>query len=305
MGKLKVKIAVLILLSSFCICHFVFAQDKIVGIVNNDIITQKDLNDFLNFMRMQLSEEYSGKELETKIQDMKLDLINKLIDDRLILQEAKRYKVIVDESRVKARLDEIRRHYRTDAEFQNSLRQQGLVLSDLEKKIREQFLMFNMIEYKIRSKVTVTPLEVTEFYQKNEKEFDLGEERFFSSMNTEEEIVAKKAFGDLKKGEPFDSVANKYGMPLNELVASRSGKLRKEIEETIFKLMPQEISEPVKIYDSYYIFKLDSITPPRKLTLDEAKEQIFSYLQNSKMESELSTWLAELRKHSYIKLVQD
>jgi len=42
----------------FAFCFFTFAltcfaQDKIIAIVNKDIITQKDLNDFINFMRVQ------------------------------------------------------------------------------------------------------------------------------------------------------------------------------------------------------------------------------------------------------------
>ena len=46
----------------FCLLFFgrpslVYAQDKIIAIVNNEVVTQKDLDDFLNFMRMQLSQE--------------------------------------------------------------------------------------------------------------------------------------------------------------------------------------------------------------------------------------------------------
>jgi hypothetical protein len=48
-----------------------YAQDKIVAIVNKDIITQKDLTDFINFARMQMLTEYKGEQLEAKIQAMK------------------------------------------------------------------------------------------------------------------------------------------------------------------------------------------------------------------------------------------
>ncbi len=67
-----------------------YAQDKIVAIVNEDVITKRDLDEFIVFTRIQLSREYQGRELETKLQSMKLDLLNKLIEDRLILQEAKK-----------------------------------------------------------------------------------------------------------------------------------------------------------------------------------------------------------------------
>jgi len=58
MGMVKNILVVLFLFSGIC-----FAQDKIVAVVNDEIITQKDLNDFVNFMRMQLSIELTGEQL--------------------------------------------------------------------------------------------------------------------------------------------------------------------------------------------------------------------------------------------------
>ncbi|MDO8488897.1 MAG: SurA N-terminal domain-containing protein, partial [Candidatus Omnitrophota bacterium] len=66
-----------------------WALDKVVAIVNNEIITQKDLNDFLNFMRLQYSRQLKGKALEEKIGTMKQDLLQRLIEDRLMLAQAK------------------------------------------------------------------------------------------------------------------------------------------------------------------------------------------------------------------------
>ena len=96
----------ILFLGLIAICHMsyaieLYAQDKIIAIVNSDVITQKDLNDFLNFMRMQLMTEYKGKELENKIQSMKLDLIDKLVEDRLILQQAKKNNIQIDEGRLR------------------------------------------------------------------------------------------------------------------------------------------------------------------------------------------------------------
>lgn len=294
------------------VCHLLFglnqlgyAQDKIIAIVNKDIITQKDLNDFSNYMRVQLSQEYSGKELESQLQAKKLDLINKLIEDRLILQEAKRYGVIVDENRIKARLDEMRRRYPTELDFQDSLRSQGLVQGDLEAKTRDQFLIFNMIEYKIRRNITVAPTEVTNFYENNIQEFRATEERNVTSLNTDDENIAQKAYQDLKTGKSLDSVINQYYLSSDNLISAREGELRKDIEEVIFKLNLGEFCKPLKINNGYYIFKLESITAPRQLSLSETRDNIYTYLFNKKIEEELSKWLAELKKRSYIKYVQD
>jgi len=289
----------------FGFCHSAYALDKIIAVVNNEIITQKDLNDFLNFLRVQLRQEYKGEQLESKIQAAKIDLLNKLIEDRLILQEAKKLGVIVDENRIRAKIDEIKRSYGSDVDFQKSLTQQGLVQADLETKIREQFLMFNMIEYKIRSKIAVNPTEVTNFFQNNQSEFSQGETREFESISIDNATLAQEIYKKLESGKGFEETAKEYSLVIDKLTVSRNDQLKKEIENMVFKLKPAEISEPLKLNEVYYIFRLINILPPRAQNLTEVRDKIYTYLYNKKMEEGMDKWIRELKDHSYIKLIHD
>ena len=280
-----------------------FAQDKIVAVVNKDIITQKDLNDFINFMRVQLSTQYQGKQLESKIQSMKLDLLDKLIEDRLILQEAKKDNIGIDPDRIKAKINEIKKHYGSDTEFQNAIAKQGLVQADIEEKIREQTLMYAVIDREIRSKIIIKPVEVTDFYQGNIKKFIFPEQREFESVTVDNESFANEVFDKLKSGQELEEVANRYSLAINKFSSLRDGQLRKDIEETVFKINVGQISAPVKIEDSYYIFKLNNIISPRQQNLSEVQEEIHAMLFNKKMQEALTKWLDELKRHSYIKIL--
>lgn len=280
-----------------------YAQDKIIAIVNNDIITQKDLNDFINFMRMQLSREYKGSELGKRIQSMKLDLQDRLIEDRLILQEAKKNDIKVDENRVKAKINEIKRRYPSDAEFQNDLAKQGLVQADIESKIREQLLMYNIVELKIRDKILVRPDEVTSFYNKNIKEFISSEERELEVFILESEDLANSFSYNLKSGQKSTDLATRYPFQVNNLQARKGGELRKDVEDVVFKLSIGEISKPIKIDDKYYIFKLNNKIASRQQTLPEVQDRIHAYLFEKKMQEELTKWLDELKQKSYIKIL--
>lgn len=307
MNKIKtigIQIICMIFLSLF-VQKNSFALDKIVAVVNNDIITQKDLNDFLNFTRMQLRQQYSGRELESKIQSMKVDLINRMIDDKLIIQEAKRYGVIVDEARIKSRLDEIKKQYPSDAVFQKSLKQQGLVPSDIENKIREQFLMFNAIAYFVKRKITVSPSEVTNFYNDNTDQFNLPEEREFDAYLVDDEVQAKEASLSLKSGASQEEIEKKYNLVPNRMNAFKVGEFKKEIEDAVFSIAEGKVSDPVFINSNYYIFKIIKINPPKQLPFSEAKEKVYDFLFNQKLEQELIKWIADIKKRSYIKLIQD
>ncbi|MCX5714002.1 MAG: peptidyl-prolyl cis-trans isomerase [Candidatus Omnitrophica bacterium] len=281
-----------------------YAQDKIAAVVNNEIITQKDMSDFANFMRMELQSQYKGEQLEKKIQDMRQDLLDKLIEDRLILQEAKREHLGVDPAKVKARIDDLRSHYPSDAQFQQALMQQGLVQADVESKIRDQVMMYNVIELKVKSGISVKPSEVTDFYNKNTPEFKSLEVRQVQMVKVADEAKAKALGQELLNGSTPDSLTEKYSIEIENIEVSQNKEFREEIENAVFKLNTGEFSVPVKVDDVFYILRLEKIAPPRQLKLSEVQENIYAYLSNTKMQVALVKWLDNLRKHSYIKITE-
>ncbi|MDD2680397.1 MAG: SurA N-terminal domain-containing protein [Candidatus Omnitrophica bacterium] len=279
-----------------------YAQDQIVAVVNNEVITQKDLSDFLNFMSMQLSRQYKGKALEDKIDSIKSDLLNRLIEDRLILQEAKKEKIMLDENRVKAKIGEIKKQYRSDAEFQAELMKQGLTQADIENKVREQFLMFSIVERQVRSKITVKPDEVTGFYEKNKNDFNSGEERELEAYSLENEDLAQSFAYNLKTGKKPEDLATRYPFTVNMLSVYKGEQLKSEIEEVVFKLGLNEVSKPVNIDGKFYVFRLVNISPPKEATLTQVQGKIHNFLFETKMQEEFTRWLDELKKRSYIKI---
>lgn len=287
----------------FGICEL-HAEDKIVAIVNCDVITQKDLDDFINFTRMQMSSSYNREEIENKIKTIKKDLLDKLIEDKIILQEAKKNNIKLDEARVKARIEELQKHYGSDANLQAALAGQGLVQADIESRIREQLLMYGIVNAKVRSKIVINPKEVTEFYEKNIEEFKFPIQLQIDSLTAKNADEARQIFLNLKSGKDPESLVNTDSVSLDRMNVIK-GQLRKDIEEVVFKLKEQGVSAPVKIGNKYYIFKLNRIVPPRQQNLTEIRDRLYTILFNQKMEEELTKWLDELKRHSYIKIFQN
>ncbi len=281
-----------------------FAQEKIIAIVNNDVITQKDLGDFENFMRAELSAEYTGEQLEKKIHSLKADLLNRLIEDRLIIFEAKKNNITVDENRITARLNDIRKHYASNLEFQESLKSQGMVEADLQSRIREQMLMYNVIENKVKSKIVISPSEAADFYQKNTKEFKVPKTWELEALAINDADLASKIYDKLKNGQKFSEAASEYSLSINTLSVTE-GQLKKDIGNIIAGLKPGGLSEPVKIENKYYIFKLNKYIPERPRSLSESLEDIYDFLYSKKIKEGMVNWLDDLKKNSYIKVLQD
>jgi len=285
--------------------YCLYAQDKVIVVVNNEIITQKDLTDFLNFIRLQYSHQLQGKALEEKINSMKLDLLQRLIEDRLILQQAKLDKVTMEPSRVTAKIDEIKKRYTSESDFEVDLAKQGLVRADLENKISEQMLMYNLVEQKVRSKIMIRPDEITSFYAQNKGQFLKPEERILTLFILQDEEIAKTVSYQLRLGTKLGELAAKYAFTTDRLSASAGQHLRPEIEDTVFKLGVGEVSNPVKIDTQYFIFKLDDIIGSQQLSPAQAQDRIQGYLFEKKLQEELAKWLDELKKQSYIKILEN
>jgi len=282
-----------------------YAQQKIVAIVNNDVITQRDLDEFINFMRLQLAKDYNEKQIESKIKTMKLDLLDKLIEDHLILQEASKEKTKIDESRIKAKIDEIKRHYRSEVEFEQDLYRQGLTQSDIEKKVREQLLMHNIIQSKIRSKIVIRPEEITAYYSSNVEQFITPERREVQTITCENADLAKTIALNLRAGQKLEGVSAKYPVSVNKIEVGEKGELRKDIEETVFGLSAGGISDPVKVDDKYVIFSLVELIPSQQQSLQDVQDEIQEFLFDKKMQTELAKWVDELKTKSYVKILQN
>ena len=286
----------------FCPVYHLYAQDKIVAVVNNEIITQKELNDFLNFIRMQYSRELSGKDLEEKVNSSKQDLLQRLIEDRIMLQQAKSEKIIIEPARIKAKINEVKKRYALESDFERDLAKQGLVQADLENKIREQMLTFSIVEQKVRNKVSIRPDEVTDFYNQNKRKFIKPEERLLTVIVLQDESAAKSLSYFLRLGDKLENLATRYTFTVDKLSVSRGQELRSEIEEAVFKLGLSEVSDPVKIDGQYYIFRLNDIIGSQQLSLAQAQEKIQTYLFDKKLQEGLTKWLDEIKKQSYIKI---
>lgn len=297
----SVALMFLFLCPFYCLC----AQDKVAAVVNNEIITQKDLNDFLNFIRMQYSRELNGKALEEKINSAKQDLLQRLIEDRIILQQAKNEKITIEPARIKAKINEIKKRYPLESDFERDLAKQGLVQADLENKIREQMLTYSVVEQKVRSKVVIRPEEVTDFYNQNKRKFLKPEERLLTVIVLQDESTAKSLSYYLRLGEKLEDLATRYSFTVDSLSVSQGQDLRSEIEGTVFKLGISEVSDPVKIDGQYYIFRLNDILGSRQLDLAQSQDKIQAYLFDKKLQEGLKKWLDELKKQSYIKILDN
>ncbi|MCX7661512.1 MAG: SurA N-terminal domain-containing protein [Candidatus Omnitrophica bacterium] len=291
------KIIILILFS----LSSVLAEEKILAIVNNEVITRKDLENFIN----SVSSQFDNVSYQNIDNSLKKEFLDKLIEDRLILQEAEKEKIKVEPSLIESRIKEIRDKYPSEKEFVSSLSQLGLTPSDLEIKIKEQILIQRMLELKIRNKIVVKPLEVNNYYQENKEEFIKPVEYELTVVKLENEDLANAIKEEIKKGKVLEEIINTFSLKPTYIKVKKNTELKLEIEQAISKLRVKETSLPVKIENIFYIFRLEKINPAIQEDFESVKERIYNYLFQKKFKELLDGWIEELKKNAYIKINEE
>ena len=282
------------------LCASALAADGIIAVVNKDTITRSEADAYLNVIALQLGQQYKGKELEERIKEEKENIVARMIEDKIILQEARRKGLNARIDKVRYRIEQLESAYASDIDFENSLKEKGLTVKDLEDKIGDQMIMRAVVEQEVREKVIVSPDEVTRFYQKNKETMFLQpESRTVDSLYFEDESIADKLSADIKNNPDFAEAAKLYKCAyVRDTVSSK--ELRPEVGERVFSMQISDVSEPIKIGKGIYIFKLLEVLPPKLQDLPEAHDRIFNYLFEEKFTIAMSKWLEELKDKAYI-----
>ncbi|MFH1621818.1 MAG: peptidyl-prolyl cis-trans isomerase [Candidatus Omnitrophota bacterium] len=288
------KIILLSLLLFLLINSLWAVEDKVVAIVNNEAVTKAELDAYISLIKLQIG--YEGW-LEFNLTERMA--LEKLIEDRLVLQEAKRKKIEMAPRLIDSRTEEVKQRFNSKDEFSDFLANQGLSLSEMRKRLEEKMLSDKLIEMEVRRWIFISPKEVTEYYQEHINDFYLPERVRIESIFVADTETAGKIYERLKEGASFLELQSKYSEKAS-LGLIEKGQLVKEIEDVIFSLQTQEFSKPIKMSGGYYIFKVEEKSPPSNRSLVETQPAIKNMLLERKFNKLLTDYVEKLKKNSYI-----
>jgi len=285
------------------------AEDAIIAIVNDEVITLKDLQSYIRQTQASLvAEGVSPEQREVLMAELGTEGLNRLIEDKLILSRANAINISVRDKLVDERVAEVRQKYGSEHALVEALVKNGATLTDLRNKILEQLKIKFVVEHEVKSKIFVNPQEVTQFYEENEGDFQKGERANLDSIYIafiDDKEAARRRAGEalalLKEGRDFAEVARQYSDTPSLGVVER-GQLLPAIEETVFRLSEGEASPLTEADTGIYIFKLKGRTPSQTAALKEVKDQIYTFLYRKKFKERFEQWLEKLKKGAYVEI---
>ncbi len=255
-------------------CTAALAQqslDKIVAIVDREIITESDLRFTLQQLAAQNRVDPNSPELRDRVLDG-------MINDKLVLAQAIEDSIVVSEEEVTERLEQQINRMMYQVGGQEKLEEMyGMSVNRMKRDfqfkdlIRKQILS-QKIQQQRQAQMTVSRREVEEFFAKYKdsipnvpKEFEIShiyiEPKPDSTVISS--LVAKiRSIADsIKAGGDFAEFAKRYSSDGSasqggDLGFARRGSFVKEFEEAAFTLAEKEISKPIKTQFGYHLIQL-------------------------------------------------
>jgi peptidyl-prolyl cis-trans isomerase C len=247
-------------------CAPFFQKERILAVVDGKPITEGDLKYSLNISHRREDLSSAGA----------LNLpqyVQKLVDDRLIIDEARR----------------------------SGMDQYPEVKEAVQAYILRESVV-RLYDEEIAQKVSVTEKDIEDYYKKNYELFTLG----LIELQSEEE--AGKILERLRKGENFEELASKYSVHPSKkdggrIVLTRNS-LSTYIYQAVSRLNPEEVSDVIKILNKYDIVKLIDRKEAPDENLDKVREKIGRYIRKQKEKERSDEYLKYLREHANIKIDQ-
>ncbi len=289
--------------------------ERILAVVNDEIVTEQDISMVMAPVTAQYRTMYSGQELEDRLAAARQDFLTKVIEDKLILSEAKRRLVIVKDSEVDEMVAEVRNKFPSREVFLNAIEEQGMTEKKLWNRFRDQLLSQKLVGYEVKSKVSVSPGEVSEYYKAHPEEFAQGDRarlehiliRTASRTDEDARALAEKIVADTRAGQDFSELAKTYseGAEAKEggvMGWMEKGKMVGEIDDKIFALETGGITDAIKSAIGYHIFKVTERQQSSVRPLAEVRDKIQDLLFKGKLKKRLDGWIQELKKDAYISI---
>ena len=297
--------------------------DRVVAVVNDEIITLSELEELILPLRMRLQSIADPLKRDELLKEQRQQALEQLIGQRLLLQTARQQGVMVPDEQVEGHLQSVMQQQGWgEDELRAYLAAQGMTREALKEQSRE-FLMQQLVTQRnLAGKMSVSEGDIESAYRDFLTEAK-GEERVEGAhlllpvpagSSAAEEAATQQRARELllraRAGERLDELLSSLrtqeesgggraqGGDLG--VITRGGGLPAELEEAFFGLKEGEVGGPVRTAFGYhlaFITRRAAQTPP---PLEEVRAQLEGRLRQDRFQEGLKEWLERLKTSAFI-----
>lgn len=310
--------------AAFALCAVTAADAAIVegiaAVVNNEVITYSEINEAVESYADNLPKNISPEQKEAVLKQARKVLLNKMVENALITQEAKRVGITVKDEEITAHIMDMLNSRNISLEqFKQGLAKEGMTYERYRKDLRDHLMKLKLSSREVRSKITITEEEIGEYYAKHRQVYE-GKEAvkirqilFPVPPKAPPQVVqkmkqaAEEVESKLKAGESFEKVMQDVAETADthsgeDLGFIEKGTMLSEVDEVAFRLKLGETSPVIESSAGFHIIQVVDKRGAGIKPLEEVREEIKNEIGKAKMERKAQEWIEELRKRSFLEI---
>ena len=313
---------------------------KSIATVNGEKISQTDLDKRMAKVKMSLEQQgasFSGQQGQQMLKALEQQTLDEMITQALITQDAEKQKVYPTKEDIKKAVDDIIASFGGEAKFNEALKTYNYTKAEIEELKAFDMARTNLFN-KVTAGVKVTDSDVQQWYDTHKDTYKdpakIKARAIFVKYDDPKAIDpttgqpaakvgrtdanAKKLAEDIIKqldsGKDFAALAKEKS---EDEISKADGGLIKDQNgsDTYAKgtMMPPEFDNaavalkvgeytkaPVKSTGGYFIIKLESLTPEKQQTFEQAKAKIQQDLPAQRKQEKFTEYLTKMRNESKI-----
>ncbi len=310
-----------LLLVGFCLLFsFLLAGcgPRVVATVNEKPITSSQLEEEVGQAKKMLEQQgfsFKADEGQKMLALLRQQVLEQMIQEELLLQEASRLHVWPTEKEVEEEIKNFREQFESEAKYKQFLAANGFSEPKLKDLLKKNLAIQAVQEQVWKNLEDISEAQAKDFYEKNKDNFTLPEQFQVRQILipvigegqkalVEAKVEAMQILNRLNQGEDFAALAKERAQGAGsspDVYTFSRGETDPEFEKAVLGLAPGQISpEPVRTQYGYHVIRLEKILPAQVKPFTEVKGEIVAYLREQARQKAFSEYLADLKSKATI-----
>jgi len=299
---------------------FLYGQETveaIVAIVNDDIITLFEYKAEHESLYQFLRSQFQGEEFSKQYEAQRKDLLERMITELLLLQEARKNNINVNEQ-LRMFIDNIKTQYNigSDEELRRQMAQQGINFEAWKRQQEKALLQQAVVFSEVGRNIVIDETDVVNYFDQHPNEFTVPTEYKLRAISVssegkdEDDVRAKieEIDGKLAAGENLATLAGQYSEgpekeSQGDLGTFKQGELAEPLQKAVEYLEVGDLTSWIQMPNGWYRIKLEEKKESRRKLFEEVKSEIEEKLYNQEQQKKIQEYIEELKKRSYIKIL--
>jgi peptidyl-prolyl cis-trans isomerase SurA len=257
--------------------------DRVAAVVNDGVVLASELDDQMAIV----SERLKQQKLELPPQNvLRQQVLERLILQEIEAQRANKAGLKVPDETLNSALSEVaQRNNLPLSQLPEALQQQGIDYAAYREDMRKELTLGLLRQRDVLQRIAITPREIDQYIDKEAKLPSADEEYNVShiliavpqeatpTQLDESAKLAQDVYTRAKGGEDFAKLALAYSKSQTALEGGslgwrKGGELPTFLTDTIAKLKPGEVGEPLRTPTGFHIIRLNDVRGGGKKNLE-------------------------------------